>query len=137
MSASQIQPADFTAMASEVVDIFRDEFGIQLTFDAAGVAGLETYLEHARTCLPSDARDEAVTRLGAFLGECIIARCGGTWSHEPGWWGVRLAEGIYASPFVQVESQLASGLEQSVLRYHSCLFELSSRMAKAEARVAA
>ncbi|WP_437223608.1 hypothetical protein SH661x_003283 [Planctomicrobium sp. SH661] len=128
MSTVESPQSGWSASAETVVEIFMEEFGVSLTYDAVGVEQVSIYLELARDMLLQAESSSAIDCLGAFLGEALIRTCGGEWSDASGWWGVQLTEGIVACPFVQVRQQLIAGEEQSIIRYFTCLQNLATQL---------
>jgi|GEM_PF-3233465 hypothetical protein len=124
MSNEETVVAGFRQCARHVAAVLTEELGWQVPFGRQGVERLADYLEQARPLLVRPEQADAVTSLGAFLGECILQECGGRWTHQSGWWGIELAEGVVACPFVQIQQQLSAGEEQSCQRYLECLIHL-------------
>lgn len=115
----------FRHSAQTVIEVFHDEFQEHLTFSRDGVVALNSYIESVRPLLTDETRENAITMLGAFLGECLIATRGGDWDNQEGYWQIMIAEGLWACPFVQIRTQLELGLEHSVVGYFDCLIALS------------
>ncbi|WP_437203299.1 hypothetical protein [Planctomicrobium sp. SH664] len=136
MSSPEPNSASFQRQAELVVGVFADELDITLTYDAAGIAHLATYLEQAREMLQTPLAEQAVFNLGAFLGESIRRTCGGEWREREGWWGIEIGPEVIACPFVQIQAQLREGPDQAVTRYFSCLQEIVDRLQSIEAAAA-
>lgn len=132
MSEIDSLPAGLRERARLVVETFETQFHVPMNYDEESIASIEVYLELIRELLTVENAEEFITSIGAYLGECLVRQCGGSWSNEPGWWSVRLADGVFASPFVQVRAQLQVGREQSVVRYFRCLSSLAKKLALLE-----
>lgn len=61
---------------------------------------VEAYLDS----MPEPEQVARITRVGAYLGECMMANYGGEWvEDQPGVWAVKFPEGNIAFPIASVE----------------------------------
>lgn len=79
-----------------------ERVGIALTRDREGVVAIDTYVEHNRELWSAADRERLAHEIGAFVGECMVATYGLSWSAsasagaEP---GLALPFGGQVSPF--------------------------------------
>jgi len=84
-------------------------------YDREGVCWLDGYIQRQHEHGDPANREALVNTLGSYLGECIIAVYGGSWTHTEYGWGVAYDNGNAAFPFAKVAKQLENGAEDSVL----------------------
>jgi len=104
--------------AALAIATVKKELGVDVDFDAKSVTQVEEYLLAHRTGLNPQKRQQMVGMFGAFLGETVIAVCGGAWvkSDKRGW-GVRTPGGITAYPFTKVAKLLDNGPFDSIVSF--------------------
>lgn len=85
--------------------------GRELTWDEAGVAWAEQYVEAVRPVESEDQLRVHTALVGAFLGEALLAQHGGAWVDDEGEWAVDLADGSRVHPFRVTMAQLREGSE--------------------------
>jgi hypothetical protein len=105
------------AQAALVVDLAREQLGVPLDYDEAGVQWLDGYIGRLRNTPGVPPRDRLVAMFGAYLGECIIRCYGGSWDLVDDGWAVRFDEQNGVFPFSKVAKHIADGDEDSVLGF--------------------
>lgn len=78
------------------------------------VAWVDGFIERqrARPDFDLDTVDTLISVLGSFLGECVVARTGGSWHEtDDGTWVVLLPNGNTVFPFSKVRKQFRDGQE--------------------------
>ncbi|OUJ73037.1 hypothetical protein [Hymenobacter crusticola] len=101
-------------------------------FDAEAVQRLAELIETQRPSLTDSSRENAVTALGCFLGQCLVQTYGGQWAAGPdGTTGVGIGGHSFFNPFYRVAEQLAHGRPSSVAVFFT---ELPERLAAASGR---
>lgn len=114
--------------AALVMRTFTPVAGFDLGLDERSVLWIEGMLERQRARGPEYAQ-ELVSVVGSYLGEAIIAACGGAWGREArGWIGIRFSEGNWAFPFAKVTKQAESGLEggESIASFYTLCRDLAA-----------
>ena len=141
MSADPARPADKTEVAAlrDAADglrrTVREQLGVTLAPDAAGVVWLDGFLTRQHERLPGEAGDGEnvaadpglAAAAGAFLGEALLAAHGGRWVwHGAGGWGVELpgpngdgGGGFTAFPLTKARKHLEDGSGDSVRSFFS------------------
>jgi hypothetical protein len=109
------------ANAELVVGIARDQLGVEVGYDEAGVRWLDRYVQRQHEQGNPANRDGLVNTLGSYLGECIIQSFGGEWAEIDGTWCVRFDVGNAAYPFAKVGKQLENGAADSVLPFFTAI----------------
>jgi len=97
--------------AAELFAKLSRDAGRELTYDEAGVAWAEQYVEAVRPVESEDQLRVHTALVGAFLGEALLARHGGAWVEDEGEWAVDLADGSRVHPFRATMAQLREGSE--------------------------
>lgn len=97
--------------AAELFATLSRDAGRELTYDEAGVAWADQYVEAVRPVESEDQLRVHTALVGAFLGEALLARHGGAWVEDEGEWAVRLADGSLVHPFRAAMAQLREGGE--------------------------
>lgn len=97
--------------AAELFAKLSRDAGRELTYDEAGVAWAEQYVEAVRPVESEDQLRVHTALVGAFLGEALLARHGGAWVDDEGEWAVDLAGGARVHPFRATMAQLREGSE--------------------------
>ncbi|GGF14769.1 hypothetical protein [Hymenobacter cavernae] len=101
-------------------------------FDAEGVQRLAEVIEAQRPGLTDSSRENTVTALGCYLGQCMVQTYGGQWAAGPdGTTGVGFGGHSFFNPFYRVAEQLAHGRPSSVAVFFT---ELPERLAAASGR---
>lgn len=84
--------------------------GISLTHDREGVVAIDGYVAHNRELWSASDRERLAHEIGAFLGECMIATYGLSWSASTGEApGLALPFGGRVSPFDRATAALRPG----------------------------
>jgi len=97
-------PETFRLLASRLQRIFKDDLKRDLQHDEESLIYLDGYIERNKAVLTK--HEGLVNLIGAFLGECLIARYGGEWVDDPKMgWGVKIANELTAFPFNKVEKR--------------------------------
>jgi hypothetical protein len=102
------------ANADLIVRVCREDRGVELTFDQAGVEWIAGYINRLRDHITPDVEFGLINTLGSFVGECIIRTYGGVWVELDGEWAVQVSERIWVFPLIKVAKQFANGPEDSV-----------------------
>src|SRR4026209_534921 len=103
-------PKEFTTLANTLIGTASDKLGVQLTLDSESVKWLDGYIERIRPGMDESQIQGLSNTIGAFLGECIIANCGGSWRQaDDGSWGVFFDDKNVVFPFAKAYKQLANG----------------------------
>jgi len=110
-------PQALRANAELVVRTFRDDLGVELGFNRAGVEWVDGYINRMHASLGADHLPGLIRMLASFVGECIIQTHGGRWVEQDGSWGVQVSEWIWASPFAKIEKQFENGPADSVASF--------------------
>jgi hypothetical protein len=122
-------PDRLRASAYLVVDTIRENLGVTLTFDRAGVEWVDGYINRLRHSMAPNRRSGLIGMLASFVGECIIQTYGGAWAEEDGRWGVRVSERLWACPSAKIEKQFDNGPEDSVSSFFTCIPTLDKHLA--------
>jgi hypothetical protein len=84
-------------------------------YDASAVQRLAKVIEAQRPSLAESNRENVVTALGCFLGQCLVQTYGGQWAAGPdGTTGVGIGGHSFFNPFYWVAEQLTHGQTSSV-----------------------
>ena len=73
---------ELPALATRHQELIREHFGRELTFDAAGMAELDSVITAEFDGQPPAYFEPVVMSFGTFAGECIRQNHGGTWAHD-------------------------------------------------------
>jgi len=113
---------EFKRLAASVVSNFRARLGIDLNYDKPSIEWLDEYINRVGPKLNKEEVSGLATSLGAYLGETIIATCGGAWhySEEINHWAIRFDDGMMAFPLSKVYKQLEGGAADSILSFFRC-----------------
>lgn len=110
------------ANAELVRTVARDQLGVSVEYDEAGVQWLDRYIDGQRVGAADATKEKLPNTLGSYLGECIRQSFGGTWVQDPELgWGIRVNERITAFPFSKVRKQLADSDGESVLGFYKAI----------------
>ncbi|HET7232190.1 MAG TPA: hypothetical protein VFJ16_19440 [Longimicrobium sp.] len=101
--------------AAELFAKLSRDAGRELTYDDAGVAWADQYVEAVRPVETDDQLRVHTALVGAFLGETLLARHGGAWVEDDGEWSVVLADGRQLHPFRATMAQLRGDAAESIL----------------------
>ena len=113
------------ANAELVRDLMREEMGLELQYDEAGVRWLAGYIDRQRDAASESTKHMLQSVLGSYLGECICRTYGGQWFQHPEFgWGVRISDKLTAFPMNKVGKQLADADGQSVLPFFTTIRNL-------------
>ena len=116
--------------AQAIVD-FSDISDVKLGFDRESVAWFDSYIERMRN--RTDFNDGTWRGLfhtiGAFLGESILRKAGGSWrwSEKRQCWVIVLLTGDWSSPMTKVENQFKNGPEDSILSFYDIAVDFVAR----------
>jgi hypothetical protein len=111
------------ANAAWVAENFGKQSGIEpFAHSAESVAYLDAFLDRqAAVVNASEASvNKFVSLLGAYLGECIIAKYGGEWQESPQGLFISIRSGkqhYILQPFQKVYKRIANGTEDSLGSY--------------------
>ena len=97
--------------AAELFARLSRDAGRELTYDEAGVAWADQYVEAVRPVESEDQLRVHTALVGAYLGEALLATHGGAWVDDDGEWAVRLGDGEVVHPFRAAMAQLREGSE--------------------------
>jgi hypothetical protein len=120
--------------ANQTVELFSDISKIDFGFNRQSVAWIEGYIERMRE--RADFNDGTwnglIDTLGSFVGQCILARAGGSWAlaDDDRGWGILLPSDTFAFPINKVAKQFRSGLAEgeSILGFYDlCVDRLAQR----------
>ncbi|WP_092938723.1 hypothetical protein [Paracidovorax wautersii] len=110
------------ANAELVRTVARDQLGVSVEYDEAGIQWLDRYIDGQRVGAADATKEKLPNTLGSYLGECIRQSFGGTWVQDPELgWGIRVNERITAFPFSKVRKQLADSDGESVLGFYKAI----------------
>jgi hypothetical protein len=107
-----------TAKLREAAELFAKlsaDAGRELTYDDAGVAWADQYVEAVRPVETDDQLRVHTALVGGFLGEALLAQHGGAWVDDEGEWAVELADGTRQHPFRATMAHLREGSGRSIL----------------------
>jgi hypothetical protein len=98
---------EFKRLAQNLMDTFKRDLGVTLTYDEQSLEYLDGYIARNREAIREKTGGQPrgiVNAIGSFLGECIIASYGGRWKQsEKGAWGVYFENNSAAFPFAKVQ----------------------------------
>jgi len=110
------------ANAELVRSIAREQLGILVGYDEAGVRWLDRYIEGQRVGASESTKEKLPNTLGSYLGECIRQSFGGKWIQDQEYgWAVQVNQRITVFPFNKVRKQLANSEGDSVLGLYTSL----------------
>ena len=101
--------------AELVLSVARDQLGVDVGFDRAGVEWLDGYVTRQHEDGDPDKVGGLVSTLGSFFGQCMVKTYGGGWSEGEEGWCVRFDEKNAVFPFAKIDKHLRNGPEDSVL----------------------
>lgn len=106
----------FRANAEMIIHQLGPLSGLEFGYNVNSVAWVDGFIEQQRTRSNPNQRpkDEWITVLGSFLGECIIRCFGGQWKNVNGQWAIHFDNRNAVYPFAKVHKRFASGLEDSI-----------------------
>lgn len=107
-----------TAKLREAAELFAKlsaDAGRELTYDDAGVAWADQYVEAVRPVETDDQLRVHTALVGGFLGEALLAQHGGAWVDDEGEWAVELGDGTRLHPFRATMAHLKEGSGSSIL----------------------
>jgi len=102
-------PAQVMEYASQVVEYVRRSLGVSLAYDSETLPVLDHYLRQVAMAAPSRASEQPevlaadllAATAGAYFGEVVRRRVGGSWhlpSGDPGTWRLVLPSGLWFFP---------------------------------------
>jgi hypothetical protein len=100
-------------------------------FGAEAVEHLSHLIDAQRTTLAPAERDDFITAVGCYLGECLVRTYQGAWAAGPdGTTGVGIAGQLFFNPFYLVKEQLDKGATASVAAFFASVpWRLADRQA--------
>ena len=101
--------------AELVRNVARDQLGVEVGFDEAGVRWLDGFINRQRLGATEAVKVKLPNTLGSFLGECVRHTYGGEWQQHEAGWAVKINEKLSVFPFNKVQKQLANEDGDSVL----------------------
>jgi hypothetical protein len=107
-----------TAKLRQAAELFAKlsaDAGRELTYDDAGVAWADQYVEAVRPVETDDQLRVHTALVGGFLGEALLAQHGGAWVDDEGEWAVELGDGTRLHPFRATMAHLKEGSGASIL----------------------
>lgn len=107
--------------AELVRSMARERLGQDVGFDESGVTWLDGFVQRMHESGDPDLRSALVSRLGSYLGKCIIETYGGRWARVDGVVCVAFDEENRAYPFAKMEKHLENGHEDSVHSFFTVL----------------
>ena len=102
------------ANAELVLSMARERLGQDIGFDEPGVRWLDGYVQRQHEAGDPNLREALVSRLGSFLGKCVIETYGGYWTRFDGAVGVAFDAKNCVYPFAKIEKHLENGCEDTV-----------------------
>jgi hypothetical protein len=111
------------ANAAWVADNFGKQSGIEpFAYTDESVAYLDDFLDRQADVVKASegSVNKFVSLLGAYLGECIIAKYGGEWQESPQGLFIRIRSGkqhCILQPFQKVYKRIANGTEDNLASY--------------------
>jgi hypothetical protein len=126
--------ADLERLAVSFITGMRRVYGVELRYDSDSVSWLDGYLERLRQLKDWDPEEAAglAGTLGSFLGECMIAGYGGSWTQHQGMWAVEFASDVLAFPHAKVLKHLENGSNDSVASFYRAIPALIARRRDSE-----
>lgn len=114
---------DLMFNANVVRTMMRDQLGVSLNFDEAGVRWLDGFIERQRAGVDEHTMRKLVATLGSYFGECIRQTYGGRWEFdvEHKAWRITFSEGNAVFPINKVHKQILNGADDSVLGMFSII----------------
>jgi len=110
------------ANAELVRNVAREQLGMTVDYDEAGVEWLDEYIDIQRESASDDVKERLPNTLGSYLGECIRQTFGGQWLQDPqAGWSVKINDKLSVYPFNKVRKQLANGDGDSVLAFFTSI----------------
>jgi hypothetical protein len=111
--------------AELVRSVAREQLGVVVDYDEAGVRWLDGYIDRQREAAEPELKARLASTLGSYLGECIRQTYGGEWLQDPeAGWTVKISEKLSVYPFNKVQKQLAEGDGESVLGFFTTIAAL-------------
>ena len=108
------RPELFRANSRLVIERFRSssDLGDRFGFDRESVERIERFIENERNRrrIPSEELSKLVTLFGAYLGEAIVHKYGGSWREHSEGWGVFFDDSNAVFPFTKVLKQFENGM---------------------------
>jgi len=113
------------ANAELVRELAREELGIELEYDEAGVRWLAGYIDRQRDAADEPTKHMLQSVLGSYLGECICRTYGGRWfDDEEFGWGVQITDKLNAFPMNKVKKHLHNADGESVWGFFTMIRSL-------------
>jgi len=111
--------------AELVRSVAREELGVSVDYDEAGVRWLDQYIDGQREAASQELKERLPSTLGSSLGECVRLTYGGQWVQDPEQgWSVKINEKLSVYPFNKVRKQLANAHGESVLPFFTAIAAL-------------
>ena len=99
-------------VATAAVEAFRRLSGSGQSFgyDRESLSWVEDYLESNRGKFSEHEFKSLIQLVGAYLGECIRQKYGGSWNQKEGAWGIFFDNKTAAFPFAKAQKFMQDGL---------------------------
>ena len=107
--------ANIVANAELVRKTAREQIGVDVGYDEAGVRWLDGFINRQRVAATEEVKAKLPNSLGCFLGECIRHTFGGEWQQHEAGPMVTINERLSVFPFNKVHKQLENEHGDSVL----------------------
>lgn len=118
--------ANIVANAEFVRKTAREQIGVDVGFDEAGVRWLDGFINSQRLAATEEVRAKLPNNLGCFLGECIRHTFGGEWQQHEAGLMITVNERLSVFPFNKVQKQLENQNGDSVLGLFTAIRPLLS-----------
>ena len=118
--------------ARRAIELFAPISEIDFGFNRDSVAWVEGYIERMRprANFNDGSWNGLIDSIGSFLGECILARTGGSWQFSDDQrWSISFASGGCAFPMTKVAKQFENGLDggDSIVGFYDVCVEFVSK----------
>ena len=106
-------------------------------FSGEAIPHLSHLIDAQRTKLAPAERNDFITAVGCYLGECLVRTYHGDWAAGPdGSTGVGIAGQLFFNPFFLVKEQLDKGATASVAAFFASVpWRLAERSAAQKAKI--
>jgi hypothetical protein len=128
--------ANIVANAELVRKTARDQLGVEVGFDEAGVRWLDGFINRQRLGGTEALKAKLPNTLGSFLGECVRHTYGGEWQQHEAGWVVKVSVRLSVFPFNKVHKQLANEDGDSVLGLFTAIPSLLAGVPQGKAATA-
>lgn len=116
-------PTELRESAQEFIDLVKEHYRTDLGFNELSLIWVDEQIERIREHVNPDT-SPIVDRIGAFLGETIIATYGGDWEKaSDGTMGVRINPEFWVNPILKTYKHFVYGKSDSIYDFFSVLTE--------------